>query len=326
MSGFLAYKFPGKNKVIKSGSWEKTTMEALPEDKFFITDFEKQLCYAFNPSNESVRQDKVFFSFRTTNDIFAVNRNSYLNGLDIFKHEFEPRGIEKAVFSRINLVEKQEDVSLLDLFHKMADTYGNEALVYLATGPQFGTWMGATPETLVHGGDIGIRSMALAGTKSNEEEEWTDKEYYEQELVASYIEEIINAQSPTKFEKSNLETVKNGAVYHLRTNYSFELPPHKWNALIDSLHPTPAVCGSPRELAMELIKDFEPHDRDFYTGIVGVKGLTKLEVFVNLRCMQVLKNHYALYVGGGITKDSDLASEWLETEFKSQTLLDIIEG
>ena len=135
---------------------------------------------------------------------------------------------------------------------------------------------------------------------------------------------MINAQSPEKFDKSEVETVKNGAVYHLRTNYSFELPTYKWNALIDSLHPTPAVCGSPRELAMELIRDFEHHDREFYTGLVGIKGLTRLEIFVNLRCMQVLGDGYALYVGGGITKDSDLASEWRETENKSQTLLNII--
>ena len=324
MSGFLAYKFPGKEKIVQSGDWEKTTMESLPEDRFFFSDFQKQICYAFNPSNGSIEEDKVLFSYRTMNDVFVANRNSYLNGLDIFMHEFEPRGIEKAVLSRINVVEKEKDISLIDFFHKLSDAYGDEALVYLATDPQFGTWIGATPETLVRGGDLGIRSMALAGTKDSEEAEWTEKEYHEQELVASYVEEMVKAQSPTKFEKSKVETVKNGAVYHLRTNYSFDLPAYKWNALIDSLHPTPAVCGSPRELAMELIRDYEPHDREFYTGLVGMKGLTSLEVYVNLRCMQVLEDNFALYVGGGITEDSDLASEWRETETKSQTLLNIL--
>ena len=47
--------------------------------------------------------------------------------------------------------------------------------------------------------------------------------------------------------------------------------------------------------------------------------------FVNLRCMQVLKNRFALYVGGGILPDSDPEKEWLETEMKAKTLSDVIE-
>tara|TARA_B100000508_G_scaffold141093_1_gene146652 strand:- start:176229 stop:177209 length:981 start_codon:yes stop_codon:yes gene_type:complete len=326
MSGFLAYKFPGSEKVVKSGKWEKTSMQELPEDHFFLTDFSKRNCYSFFPSNASTDMDKQTLFYNTMNDVFVANRNAYLNGLDVFIHEFEPRGIEKAVFSRINAVNRNGNDDPYELFENFAEKYGDEALVYLASDSKFGTWMGATPETLLHGGKLGIRSMALAGTKEDEETPWTDKEYHEQKLVADYVEEIIGSQSPDKFEKSEVETVKNGSVYHLRTNYSFEMPPYKWNGLIDALHPTPAVCGTPRELAYELIQTFEPHDRNFYTGLVGIKGLTNLEVFVNLRCMQVLDDHYALYVGGGITKDSDLASEWHETEIKSQTLLSVIEG
>lgn len=325
MGGFLAFKFPGERVVIRSGEWEKTTLEELPEDRFFMTDFEKQVCYAFRASNESTAQDKLVFPYNSMNDVFVVNRNAYLNGLDVFIHEFEPRGIEKAVFSRINIVKKGDDSTPLELFDKLVESYGDEALVYLASDHQFGTWMGATPETLLNGGELGIRSMALAGTKASEQDKWTEKEYHEQQLVADFVQEVINTQAPSNFEKSELETVKKGAVYHLRTNYSFKLPQYKWNALIDALHPTPAVCGAPRELALDLIRNFEPHDRKFYAGLIGIKGLTKLDVFVNLRCMQVLEDHYALYVGGGITQDSDLAAEWRETEMKSQTLLSVLE-
>jgi isochorismate synthase len=324
MAGFLAYKFPGEEDVIRSGAWDKTTMEELPEDRFFLTAFEKHLVYSFSASNASIEEDKLMFSYNTMNDVFIANDKAYLNGLDVFVNEFDARGIEKAVFSRIKAVEKNNNDSPLTLFRKLTDAYGEEALVYLASDPQFGTWIGATPESLLEGGDLGIQSMALAGTKETKDIDWTEKEYHEQELVAQYIEDIIKGQSPIQFKKSEVETVKNGAVYHLRTNYTFEIPPYKWNSLIDRLHPTPAVCGTPRELAFELIRNFEPHDRVFYAGILGIKGLTTLKVFVNLRCMQILKDNYALYVGGGITKDSDLVAEWRETELKSQTLLKII--
>lgn len=325
MDGFLAYQFPGEERSIHSGEWIKTSMQNIPEDRFFITDFEKELCYYFEPSNTSVEEEEVEFYKNTMNDVFIANRNAYLNGLDVFIHEFEPRGIEKAVFSRINAVPHKGDKSALDIFNSLADRYKEEALVYLASDPQFGTWLGATPETLLHGGELGIRSMALAGTKDEESQPWTDKEYHEQQLVASFIEETVQAQHPESFDKTDVETVKNGAVYHLRTNYTFKLPPYKWNGLMDALHPTPAVCGTPKELALDLILNFEPHDRVFYTGLIGIKGLTRLEVFVNLRCMQLLTDHYALYVGGGITDQSDLAAEWRETELKSQTLLAVLE-
>lgn len=325
MIGFLAYQFPGKEKVISIGSWKKTTMLDIPEDHFFISDFQKERCFYFHPENTSINENLVEFFTNTIDDVFVANRNSYLNGLNVFIHEFEPRGIEKAVFSRINAVPIQQNKTPLEIFHALADTYKDHALVYLISDAQFGTWIGATPETLLHGGESGIRSMALAGTKEDDKQAWTEKEYHEQELVTQYVEGIIQAQQPLSYQKSEVETVKNGAVYHLRTNFEFLLPAGKWNGLMDELHPTPAVCGTPKEKALSLILDFEPHDREFYTGLIGMKGSTKLEVFVNLRCMQLLRDYYALYVGGGITQQSDLAAEWIETELKSQTLLRVLQ-
>jgi isochorismate synthase len=324
MSGFLAYQVPGEEKVIQRGEWVKVSMEELPADRFFITDFQKENCFYFNASNESVEVYDFQSDHKDLSDIFVVNGNAYLNGLAIFIDEFEPREIKKAVYSRINVVEKMSRTSPIDLFHNITNKYSDDALVYLVSDSQFGTWMGATPEILLRGEASNISSMALAGTKASLSDEWTEKEYHEQQLVESFIEQTIRAQHPIDFEKSELKTVKNGAVYHLRTDFSFQLPEPKWNALIDELHPTPAVCGTPRENALELINSFEPHDRDFYAGLVGIKGADRLNVYVNLRCMQVMIEHYALYVGGGITNDSDIADEWNETEEKSQTLLSVI--
>ena len=326
MSGFLAYQLPGKEKVIQQGEWVKVSMGELPADHFFITDFRKENCFYFSASKKNIDAYDFHSDHKKLSDVFVVNRNAYLNGLAIFIDEFEPRKIEKAVFSRINAIQKQTSTTPFELFHDIANKYSKDALVYLVSDSQFGTWMGATPEILLSGDKSHITSMALAGTKSNLSDEWTEKEYHEQQLVESFIEKTIRKQDPLDFEKSKVKTVKNGAVYHLRTDFLFQLPEMKWNALIENLHPTPAVCGTPRKSALELIRSFEPHDRDFYTGLVGIKGADKLNVYVNLRCMQVLNEHYALYVGGGITSDSDIAAEWNETEGKSQTLISVING
>jgi isochorismate synthase len=47
-------------------------------------------------------------------------------------------------------------------------------------------------------------------------------------------------------------------------------------------------------------------------------------LYVNLRCMQLRTQSAALYVGAGITADSDPAAEWRETELKARTILDAL--
>ncbi|MFB1039347.1 MAG: chorismate-binding protein, partial [Polaribacter sp.] len=97
--------------------------------------------------------------------------------------------------------------------------------------------------------------------------------------------------------------------------------------LIRALHPTPAVCGLPRELARTFLFENENYDRSFYTGFLGELNLQDSKdtakssaLFVNLRCMRIQNNKAAIFVGGGITKDSDAANEWEETVFKAKTM------
>jgi isochorismate synthase len=97
-----------------------------------------------------------------------------------------------------------------------------------------------------------------------------------------------------------------------------------WGDLIRSLHPTPAVCGLPREKALQLIEKHETHNRNLYAGLIGYKSKEELNVFVNLRCMQVTENDFLLYVGGGITDQSIPENEWNETENKAKTLMRVL--
>ena len=96
---------------------------------------------------------------------------------------------------------------------------------------------------------------------------------------------------------------------------------------VSSLHPTPAVCGLPMKAAKDFIIKNEGYNREFYTGFLGALNFEneKTELFVNLRCMQYVENKkLALYVGGGITKDSNATLEWDETENKTKTMLDVL--
>jgi len=91
---------------------------------------------------------------------------------------------------------------------------------------------------------------------------------------------------------------------------------------ITNLHPTPAVCGLPKDKSLELILQTEKHNREYYAGYCGpINYQNKTDLFVNLRCMKILEDQLALFVGGGLTKDSVPTKEWDETVLKAKTLL-----
>ena len=102
---------------------------------------------------------------------------------------------------------------------------------------------------------------------------------------------------------------------------------YKRQSLIRALHPTPAVCGLPRVKANNFILKNENYKRTFYTGFLGELNLKDSEsnvqysqLYVNLRCMEVDENKASIFVGGGITKDSNAEKEWEETVFKTKTM------
>ena len=112
-------------------------------------------------------------------------------------------------------------------------------------------------------------------------------------------------------------------MIHLNTEFEFDADLLKNNLaeFIETLHPTPAVCGYPKEKALDLIFQTEQHNREYYAGFCGpVNFKDRTDLFVNLRCMKILPEHLGLFVGGGFTTHSQPAKEWEETTLKSQTI------
>ena len=216
------------------------------------------------------------------------------------------------------------------LFKEILATYFS-AFCYMFYHPGVGLWIGATPELLLSINAENFDTMSLAGTQinlSNKPPVWTSKELEEQSLVTNYIlEELKDEVQELKI--STLESVKAGSLWHLRTTISGLVENAKLEKLIKTLHPTPAVCGIPKLTAKQFILKNENYDREYYTGYLGELNFgphkeNRTELFVNLRCLQLKGNLALLYVGGGITKDSDAKKEWEETISKSSTMLSIL--
>jgi isochorismate synthase len=129
--------------------------------------------------------------------------------------------------------------------------------------------------------------------------------------------------------ESEIKSVNAGECTHLRTDFSVyaDLSGSDVDRLIRLLHPTPAVCGYPQKEAMDEILKRERHGRQFYSGFSGpVSATNQMELFVNLRCMKIGRERIELFVGGGITKESDPQKEWDETVLKARTVMKFLEN
>jgi isochorismate synthase len=95
--------------------------------------------------------------------------------------------------------------------------------------------------------------------------------------------------------------------------------------MLGLLHPTSAVCGTPKQEAIDFILATENHARSMYSGYLGPVNLANAtHLFVNLRTVEIKGNQAVFYAGCGITEDSDPEKEWQETQMKCQTLQRIL--
>ncbi len=235
--------------------------------------------------------------------------------------------LKKVVVSRRLISETKKDA--FKLFEALLNYYP-EAFKYLWYHPKKGMWLGATPETLLKIDGGVLTTTSLAGTlpvQSNQAPQWSSKEVEEQQLVTDYIVDAlsdklidINVTEPT--------SVKAGKLWHLKSLITGSLAKELGlNNIIDALHPTPAVCGMPKIAAKEFLIANENYDREFYTGFLGEINLgvsRKTHLCVNLRSMKLEDTKASIFIGGGITEESNAESEWMETQHKSKTMLSLL--
>jgi len=244
--------------------------------------------------------------------------------------------LQKIVTSRAIEVALPSHFQPMVLFETLCQAYPH-AFISLVSIPGIGTWLGASPEILLTLNNQALNTIALAGTQAYQPHlplptvEWGEKEIVEQALVSDYIRQFLTRLNLKYFNENGPETVAAGNVVHLKTSFTIEEEPARLlrigNNILNSLHPTSAVCGMPKREALDFILAHEGYDREFYAGYLGpiwIDGQSSL--FVNLRCMQLLEKTAILYAGAGITPDSDPHAEWRETELKSKTLLSILQS
>ena len=316
--GQLYYRIPGQ--AVQAVSGEFFELELHQRDQFngfVVTTAQGDRWFGF-------QEGKTVSAKYEMMRPFVASQQMYLDHASFFVEQIQSWGHGKAVLSRVKEV-KEVKHDLISLFNALESNYPN-AFCYAFSSDLLGTWMAATPETLVLQDGVQVCTMALAGTRRTDSTDaWEEKEYEEQGLVTAYVDAVLKEVGANATVSPREELVA-GPVKHLINRFECELPRSSVYELIDLLHPTPAVSGLPLDNAQMLIARVEPHQRLFYSGIVGLQQSDKLNLYVNLRCAQLIKNDLYLYCGGGLTKDSDPMAEWQETENKAQTLLRVFEN
>ena len=202
--------------------------------------------------------------------------------------------------------------------------YANEQMAFL----------GATPELLFSKVGRELQSEAVAGTCKRGKTTKEDKTLEEALLVnqkavseiapvAAFLQDRLSLLcSPLVF--SPLHVRKTPNVQHLCMQVEGRLHQETPDAkILQQIHPTPALCGSPTKNARDWIAKIEPFERGLYGGALGWSTPEKSVWVVAIRCCLIQNTTVKLYTGAGIVAKSNPQEEWEELDHKMELYKDI---
>ncbi len=201
------------------------------------------------------------------------------------------------------------------------------------------TFFGASPEKLAKFSNGKIEIDALAGSAPRgitpEEDSKLEqnllndkKNLSEHNIVIDHIKNSL-AKLTNNLQIENLCSIKKLAnIQHIWSRVVATPSPESSMILtLKELHPTPAVCGFPKEEALHFLKKLEGYKRGLYAGIIGWFNLNEEGEFaVAIRSALFSNNKLTAFAGCGIVEDSDPESEFKETELKLKPILSLFKN
>lgn len=194
--------------------------------------------------------------------------------------------------------------------------------------------LGAAPEVLAWRAGTSLRATAVAGSigVGSSSEDTSDlarklfdseKDRAEHGFVVDDMVRILTSLGCDVRRDIEPHVLTLARIQHLETKIEATLPPDlKLLEILAGLHPTPAVCGLPRDVAASFLEESESFQRGWYAGPVGWIDAEGEGVFVPaLRSAVSVDGAWRLFAGAGIVSASDPELEWEETALKFQPVL-----
>ncbi len=243
--------------------------------------------------------------------------------------------IKKVVLSRVCEIRFEERVNVDAALAYLADAYA-DCYRFLFEPTPYHAFYGATPELLagVHGETV--TTMGLAGSIRRGDTPEADaayaaqllgdpKERYEHQLVVDALRhKFTPITRHLHIAETGIYPLSN--IQHLYTPITGVLShPEGVLPLVEALHPTPALGGDPRHVAMNIIREAEPVPRGWYAAPVGwIDCRMDGQFGVAIRAAVAQEKRVWLYAGAGIVAESIPQKEWDETALKFRPMLDAL--
>ncbi len=234
--------------------------------------------------------------------------------------------LDKVVLARDLLATTHLPIDTRFLIARLAERYAS-CWTFSVDG-----MVGATPELLVRRSGDRVESRVLAGSARggpggddllHSEKDLSEHDYSVRSVVdvlTKYCDPLDVPATPSLLRLPN--------VVHLATDISGTAVGDATSlALAAAVHPPAAVCGTPTDVALDLIPELERMDRGRYAGPVGwVDAAGDGEWGIALRCAEVSDTRVRMFAGCGIVADSDPVRELAETQDKFVVIRDALEA
>jgi isochorismate synthase len=315
------FKKPGNPKIYRFCSNPLEFNQIKDKNYYLISSFLPFASYSLIEESDYVSFDNPIALGPSEKDSSKEEFTQYIQEIQqaIANGEFQ-----KVVAARTKSIDLPENFCFDTFVTQLTDNY---PAAYLSVySGSLGTFVAISPELLVKTQSNKGETIALAGTCLwDEKEKLGNKENEEQAFIGKHIEETLK-KAGLAYEKGELKIIKAEHLAHFSNTYTFDLPSDNFSLLdwITKLHPTPAVGGYPYLPTIPFILAHEKVKRALYAGFSGLYSTQSIELAVNLRCAHFYKNKAVLYAGAGITAQSNAEAEWIETEHKFETMLQVL--
>ena len=258
----------------------------------------------------------------------ALSESQWKDQVSFAVDSIKQNKLEKVVLARDQVAASTVAINTRGLLQRLEIEYPSTWL-FLVDG-----LIGATPELLVRLSKSLVTSRVLAGTirkTGNEDRDLalaaslakSSKDLEEHEYaVRSVADALAPFCSSTNVPESPF-VLHLSNVMHLATDVTGVLNDSAKQAdiftLIQQLHPSAAVCGTPTNAAKKFIIDFEKMNRERYAGPVGwIDANGDGEIAIALRCGQLSQDNKSIriFAGCGVVAGSDPVNELAESQAK----------
>lgn len=234
----------------------------------------------------------------------------------------------KLVLTRSAAFRSDEPIAAATMVKSLAAR--NPSCAIWAVGQDEHVFLGASPERLLGVKGCRVQADALAGTswESAALSLQADKNRHEHRLVAEGVTEALAPLCHALEVPSGAEVLHMGGLQHLRQRV-VGFPREGVGAfeLLDRLHPTPAVNGTPTPDALAWLEAHRDRREAWYTGGIGwLDAAGDADLAVALRCGLMRGRDITLYAGAGFVAGSIPEQELAETEAKFGAMLAALAG